>query len=125
MNSAQQRIEHGGPVQPDVVSVRLGLGLAELKLVIPPASWFFQGHFPDYPILPGAIQIHWVVQFAKRYFIEKPFPSAIRVKFRKPIRPNHQLTLLLERAKSRDSIRFEYFDANGPCSSGQIVFAPP
>jgi 3-hydroxymyristoyl/3-hydroxydecanoyl-(acyl carrier protein) dehydratase len=113
------------PRDPAVIDIERTADRAELKLLIPGALLFFSGHFPQFALLPGVVQVHWAIQYATREFaLAAVFPTMIRIKFRKPIRPNHAVTLILKHVPSRDTIHFEYVDAEGPCSSGQIGFAP-
>ena len=97
----------------------------ELNLVIPEALLYFRGHFPGFAILPGVVQLNWAIQYGTQYFaLGAVFPSTIRIKFRKPIRPNHRVTLSLKYVRSLNRIQFDYTDGDGACSSGQIGFAP-
>jgi 3-hydroxymyristoyl/3-hydroxydecanoyl-(acyl carrier protein) dehydratase len=109
---------------PEIVSIVRSEEHAELKLVVPEALLYFRGHFPGFALLPGVVQLDWAIQYAMQHFaLGDVFASTIRIKFRKPIRPNHHLTLSLKYVRSRNSIYFDYEDAQGPCSSGQIGFA--
>ena len=110
---------------PEIVEVERSEEQAKLKLVVPEALLYFRGHFPGFAILPGVVQLDWAIQYGKQHFaLGAVFASTIRIKFRKPIRPNHRLTLSLKYVRSRNSIYFDYADAEGACSSGQIGFAP-
>lgn len=63
---------------------------------------FFQGHFPDAPVMPGVLQIEALAQvgaiLALREFSDRaakiPFFSAIdKARFRRPVVPGDTLTL--------------------------------
>lgn len=111
---------------PEIVHVTRLEDHVELKLVIPGALLYFRGHFPNFAILPGIVQLDWAIQFGKRHFaLGAVSPATIRIKFRKPIRPEHRVTLSLKDSHARSSLEFSYTDAEGVCSSGQIGFAPP
>lgn len=110
---------------PEILSVARSEEQAELKLFVPEALLYFRGHFPGFAILPGVVQLDWAIQYGRQHFaLGAVFTSTIRIKFRKPIRPNHRLTLSLKYAPSRNCIYFDYGDAEGACSSGQVGFAP-
>ena len=122
--SAPPVFSESQPQYPAVVDIERTAECAKLKLVIPEALLFFSGHFPRFELLPGVVQVHWAIQYATQEFsLGAVFPTIIRIKFRKPIRPNHSLTLILKYVPSRKTLHFEYVDAAGPCSSGQIGFA--
>ncbi len=111
---------------PEIVGVTRSEDRVELNLVIPGALLYFRGHFPDFAILPGIVQLDWAIQYAVHYFaLGAASPNTIRIKFRKPIRPNHRVMLSLKHLHARGGLEFNYADAEGACSSGQIGFAFP
>ncbi|MBP5215910.1 MAG: 3-hydroxyacyl-ACP dehydratase FabZ [Alphaproteobacteria bacterium] len=76
---------------------------------------FFQGHFPDDPIMPGVLQIEAMAQTAGCIVMSTDdnyaeqdcsvlFMSIDGVKFRKPVRPGDQLKMYLEKTKTRGNI---------------------
>jgi 3-hydroxymyristoyl/3-hydroxydecanoyl-(acyl carrier protein) dehydratase len=109
---------------PEILAITQSEGRVELNLLIPEELLYFRGHFPEFALLPGVIQLDWAIKFATQYFaLGSVFATTIRIKFNKPIRPNSRLTLRLGYAPSRSSIEFEYADADGGFSSGRIGFA--
>lgn len=82
-----------------------------------PDEWFFQGHFPGFPITPGVLIVESLAQAAGMYamlevekYHNKPFffASIEKVRFKKPVQPGTQLFLnatLLK--KSMNFWRFE------------------
>ncbi|WP_333650051.1 ApeI family dehydratase [Candidatus Binatus sp.] len=111
---------------PEIVGVTRLEDRLELNLVIPGALLYFRGHFPNFPILPGIVQLDWAIQYGKQHFaLGAVSPTTIKIKFRKPIRPNHRVTLSLKHLRVRNSLEFNYTDAEGACSSGQIGIEPP
>ena len=113
------------PRDPEIIAIERIADRVELKLLIPKELLFFSGHFPGFPLLPGVVQTHWAIQYAIQEFtLGAVFATTIRIKFRKPIRPNHRLTLILNHVPLRNTVNFEYLDSDGTCSSGQIGFAP-
>jgi 3-hydroxymyristoyl/3-hydroxydecanoyl-(acyl carrier protein) dehydratase len=117
---ANREIKH-----PEIVRTTTGEDRVELKLIVPLALHYFRGHFPDFAILPGIVQLDWALQFGRHHFALGVVPATIRIKFRKPIRPNHHVTLSLKHLRARSSLEFSYTDTEGACSSGQIGFASP
>ena len=88
-------------------------------------EYFFKGHFPDNPIVPGVIIVEAmaqtagiVVSYKLKDFNEKSvlFMSVNKAKFRKPILPNEQVIFEVKFLNSvRDVYKFE-----GICSKGDI-----
>ncbi len=78
---------------------------------------FFQGHFPEYPIMPGVLIVEAMAQVAcilgmrilKREGRSSVFFTGIdKVKFRKPVVPGDVLRLELTKVKQRGELfRFE------------------
>lgn len=111
------------PTTPEVIAIEQTSEQATLELIVPDTLVYFGGHFPKLALLPGVVQLDWVIQYANQLLLRTPvFASTIRIKFRKPIRPNHRLTLSLKYLASHNAIHFDYADAGGLCSSGQIGF---
>lgn len=72
---------------------------------------FFQGHFPDLPIMPGVLQIEALAQAACLAYLRDDdqemdfFIGAIQdAKFRRPVVPGDTLILKAEITKDRGSI---------------------
>jgi 3-hydroxyacyl-[acyl-carrier-protein] dehydratase len=67
-------------------------------------EWFFQGHFPDYPVMPGVLQIEALAQASALLVIHKYelqnkplyFLSMDKVKFRSQVVPGDVLYLEVE-----------------------------
>jgi 3-hydroxymyristoyl/3-hydroxydecanoyl-(acyl carrier protein) dehydratase len=123
MNTPPPPSAHSEIKNPEVISVTRSEDRVELSLVIPAALLYFRGHFPNFPILPGIVQLDWAIRYGKHHFaLGAVSPTKIRIKFRKPIRPNHRVTLSLKHFRARASVEFSYTDGEGACSSGQIGF---
>jgi 3-hydroxyacyl-[acyl-carrier-protein] dehydratase len=74
---------------------------------------FFQGHFPDHPIMPGVLILEALAQTGGILaFTRVPdftgnviyFMGADRVRFRKPVRPGDQLVMKLKIIKQRGGL---------------------
>lgn len=76
---------------------------------------FFQGHFPNNPIMPGVLQVEAMAQTAGAIVVENIedyknkkigvfFMSIDGVKFRKPVVPGDQLKIHVERIHNRGTI---------------------
>ena len=76
---------------------------------------FFQGHFPNNPVMPGVLQIEAMAQTAGAVVIAKQgdytekkrsvlFMGVDGVKFRKQVKPGDQLRMHVEKIKERRNI---------------------
>ena len=73
---------------------------------------FFQGHFPEHPVMPGVLQLEAMAQAASVLVLRLPdnegkigyFMSADRVKFRRPVFPGDTLQIEAEIVKLKRSV---------------------
>ena len=74
---------------------------------------FFQGHFPDYPVMPGVLIVEAMAQTAGAICIRslgasKPslvyFLTIDNAKFRKPVVPGDQLKIHVKKIKKRGNL---------------------
>jgi 3-hydroxyacyl-[acyl-carrier-protein] dehydratase len=75
---------------------------------------FFQGHFPQHPVMPGVLIIECMAQTAAVLVVETLGPSAQgklvyfmtvdNAKFRKPVVPGDQMRVHVVKQKSRGNI---------------------
>jgi 3-hydroxymyristoyl/3-hydroxydecanoyl-(acyl carrier protein) dehydratase len=112
-----------GPIEPILVEARHDDSTAHLELLMPDDLLYFRGHFPNFPVLPGIVQTHWAVSYARRYLpIGTADVTGVQVKFKRVIGPNMRVGLNLAYALDRRRLAFEYREADRPCSSGTITF---
>jgi UDP-3-O-[3-hydroxymyristoyl] N-acetylglucosamine deacetylase / 3-hydroxyacyl-[acyl-carrier-protein] dehydratase len=87
---------------------------------------YFEGHFPNHPIMPGVLQLEAIAQAAGILMLRQAenfgkiayFMSAENVKWRKPVRPGDTVTIAVELVKARAKIG----KAKGICSvDGETV----
>ncbi len=70
---------------------------------------YFQGHFPNNPVMPGVLQLEAMAQAAGILMLRRGsaegktsfFMSADKVKYRKPVRPGDQIIINAKLTKSR------------------------
>lgn len=85
----------------------------------------FRGHFPGFPVLPGVVQLHWAVEFARTHF---GIPGAVadikRLKFKNIVSPPAVVELELTRT-GEGEVRFVFFDSGAIFSQGRLGFSGP
>ena len=81
---------------------------------------YFQGHFPNHPVMPGVLQLEAIAQAAGILTLKQAegigklayFMAAENVKWRKPVKPGDTLVINVELTKMRGKIG----KATGVCS---------
>ena len=86
-------------IWPEVLAENADNDLVELQLHIPSDLDYFQGHFPNAPILAGVVQLHWAVEYCKQMFslTELEVKNIEVLKFQVVIIPGQKLNLALTR----------------------------
>ncbi len=83
----------------------------------------FNGHFDDFPVVPGVALIEWAISTAKgRLPKDCTFIGMSQVKFQKFIKPNQVIRLKLEINPESMNLKYQYQDAKTIYSSGILKF---
>lgn len=105
---------------PNIVKLENDGQNAEITLIFPKNSTFFKGHFPDFPILPGVVQLFFAKEFARDIFNLYFVPQKVKkVKFSSIIKPEMKVKLVLTR--NEKSIEYKYINEEKTFSSGTFV----
>tara|TARA_R110000737_G_scaffold31474_2_gene49964 strand:+ start:805 stop:1176 length:372 start_codon:yes stop_codon:yes gene_type:complete len=110
-------------IWPEVLLVQADENQIEFDLFIPRELDYFNGHFPDAPILAGVVQLHWAVEYSKKHFLltELEVKNIEVLKFQLVTIPGQKLKLTLTR-KAANKVLFSYGSDKGQHASGRIVF---
>lgn len=101
----------------------------KLQLLLEPQLFWFKGHFPGQPVLPGVAQIHWAIHYAREHLdIKGQFTAMQAIKFQNPVTQGQQLELNLQWLADKELLKFSYFSIQPttdrlPVSSGKIRFS--
>jgi len=110
-------------VNPEIVSESIDSNRAELEIRAPATLLYFQGHFPDEPVLPGVVQLHWAIQIARERLVLKPsFHGIEALKFHRIIEPEASITLVVEALDAGSKLKFSYTSQPGMHSQGRVLF---
>ena len=111
----------------------------EKLLYLPPDLFWFKGHFPELPVLPGIAQTNWVIEWtlAQEEALTGrhiDFAGIEVVKFQKPLQSDQTVKLLMTWDAQKLLMAFVYLFAGKGClqawpqgelrvhSSGKIKF---
>jgi 3-hydroxymyristoyl/3-hydroxydecanoyl-(acyl carrier protein) dehydratase len=95
-----------------------------LHLQIPANLYYFNGHFPGRPVLPGVVQTHWAIHFARELFPDLgEFAGLEAIKFQHIIQPDALVSLDLQWQSVRNKLLFSYQSTHACHSSGRVLFS--
>ncbi|MFL9923328.1 AMP-binding protein [Herbaspirillum lusitanum] len=94
-----------------------------LNLQIPPDLLYFEGHFPQAPILPGVVQVNWALALGRSFFTLPPRFLAIQaLKFQRVVVPGAEVTLDLQHDAAKHALVFRLHSEAGQHASGRVLF---
>lgn len=99
-----------------------------LSLFIPASLYYFDGHFPGRPVLPGVVQTHWAVHYGREQWGDLgDFTDLEAIKFQQVVTANQTLQLRLEYQPDKGKLYFSYTSGSEAApvahASGRIVFS--
>lgn len=108
-----------------VVSLDLEGGTIVCESTVPTASPVFDGHFPNFPLLPGVMMIETMAQCAGWFLVRAnnyqrmPFLAAVRdAKFRSFVVPGKKL--VAEAKRTHDGSGYAMMDTTLTCEGRQV-----
>lgn len=94
----------------------------EFELKVAKDLIFFQGHFPNTPILPGIVQTQWAHELGALFLeTQGAFLGIEALKFKRIIAPDTSIKLTLQ-LQSNKKILFEYISDKQSHSSGRLCY---
>lgn len=99
-------------------------GAWTLALRIPLDLIYFPGHFPQAPVLPGAVQVAWALSFASALLGTPPRCHTMEaLKFQQLLRPGDRADLTLRHDPIRHKLHFAYRHGDKAYSSGRLAWS--
>jgi 3-hydroxymyristoyl/3-hydroxydecanoyl-(acyl carrier protein) dehydratase len=96
------------------------------ELWVSPTVPYFKGHFPEQPVLPGVVQIDWLVWLARELLApESDFAGLEAAKFRRVIRPGSRLRVSLTNDSTRSRTGYQIAIGEDVCATGRIRWCTP
>src|SRR5450830_36424 len=110
------------PVLPEQTLVQRSETQVVLQLHVPEDLLYFQGHFPETPILPGIVQVNWAWELGRQYFDLPPhFLGMQALKFQCVILPGASVMMELEHDREKNALAFRLYFSGAQHASGRIL----
>jgi 3-hydroxymyristoyl/3-hydroxydecanoyl-(acyl carrier protein) dehydratase len=119
--STHQRLEL--ITEPEILSTTRDGETVHLSLRLPHELEQFKGHFDEFPMLAGVVQVDWAIRRGRQHFaLPANFKRLTALKFLRVIAPGNQLQLTLSH-NGKDELDFRYLRDGVTVSSGRALFA--
>jgi acyl-CoA synthetase (AMP-forming)/AMP-acid ligase II/3-hydroxymyristoyl/3-hydroxydecanoyl-(acyl carrier protein) dehydratase len=111
------------PTQPRERLIEKSPERAVFELTAPRNLLYFDGHFSGRPILPGVVQVDWVIAYARQCFDLPPvFRGLHALKFMRLIPPETPIMLELVHEAAKSSLAFKITSRLGAHAKGRVIF---
>ena len=89
---------------------------------IPPDLAYFPGHFPEFPLVPGVVEIRWAMELAGRFeWGQADLEGIENLKYQQFVRPDDEITISLRYDETKGKIHFSVRQGDMMCASGRMV----
>ncbi len=111
------------PTQPQGRLIEKSAQRAVFELTAPRNLLYFDGHFSGRPILPGVVQVDWVITYGRQCFDLPPvFRGLHALKFMRLIPPETAIVLELVHEAAKSALAFKITSRLGAHAKGRIIF---
>ena len=109
-------------LDPECLAERSSDGRLEVDFRVPTHLEVWPGHFPSYFVVPGVLQIDWVIRIAASRFGTGAPCGIENLKFKAPLLPRQAFTLSLEIDRGGRRVEFRLAHGESVFSMGRLDF---
>ena len=107
---------------PTIISQSSDTDSASWRLDIAADLNYFNGHFPEQPVLPGVTQLDWAIKLGCAHFGYNVDVATLEVlKFQQLMLPGTQVDLSISHNAAKAKLVFAYSDGDKRFASGRIA----
>ncbi len=111
-------------LHPEIISSTISAHSFDLTLYVSENLCYFTGHFQEFPILPGVVQLSWAVHYAREFLgLTAPVMNVERLKFTCPIQPNTQILLHIDFDIEKNSANFCFHSPQQLSPRQQLIYS--
>jgi len=109
---------------PELLGRRVADGHWERDLRIPETLACWPGHFDSFPLVPGVVQLGWVIALIEEWLGRPAAVAALEsLKFRRPLRAGQEVTLHVALDQASQAFAFRFLAGEEVFASGSILVA--
>ncbi|WP_413111562.1 3-hydroxyacyl-ACP dehydratase [Thaumasiovibrio sp. DFM-14] len=83
---------------------------------------YFDGHFDDFALLPGVVQLDWAIHYGQAHYQTTMQLTEIKqIKFQRPMCPEALVLLRLSWNRAKRELIFKFSDEQWVYSQGRLV----
>lgn len=97
-------------------------GIRRFTGIVPLDLAYFGGHFAEFPLVPGVIELQWVRDLAEYCGWRQSLLRVENLKYQQFVRPNDELAVELAYDEAKAKLGFKILKNGQNCASGRLVF---
>ncbi|QJR80944.1 hypothetical protein CA267_009215 [Alteromonas pelagimontana] len=111
--------------RPAIIAVEASDTNAQITLHVPESLAWFEGHFPEQPVLPGVVQVDWAGKIGRALFVKNSASRQLtNIKFKTMVLPGTSMILELIYSAEKGILKFHFFNDSESFSMGSFKFIP-
>ena len=111
--------------RPERLHCSSGDGWLELRLRVPQNLCYFEGHFDNFPVLAGVVQLEWIHELAGELLGAPPAIARMeQIKFHQLLQPGQTFSARLDHDQERSRVAYVLHDGETRFASGRMVLKP-